>query len=258
MPSMPACVGCLGLRRWAPRLWRRARSWQACWTRRASLTRRGCCDLIMLIMQGAPARLCSAWAPCQCALAAPAKCPHSPHPACDPQLHSSAEHVCFTCMLHASAPSGCPACAAAERKAGERGARVRDRGPGEPRAREHLPCIFPATTCWVAQPCAPLCTPIGFHFITSCLLPPCSQSGRRGAVTIATNMAGRGTDILLGGNPGAPQQWVCSAVPCCSTVCGGAWCGAALPPGPAVATRAECTASPASTICASQSLSNRI
>ena len=28
-----------------------------------------------------------------------------------------------------------------------------------------------------------------------------AQGGRRGAVTIATNMAGRGTDILLGGNP---------------------------------------------------------
>ena len=28
-----------------------------------------------------------------------------------------------------------------------------------------------------------------------------SQAGRRGAVTIATNMAGRGTDIVLGGNP---------------------------------------------------------
>ena len=27
------------------------------------------------------------------------------------------------------------------------------------------------------------------------------QAGRYGAVTIATNMAGRGTDILLGGNP---------------------------------------------------------
>lgn len=29
-----------------------------------------------------------------------------------------------------------------------------------------------------------------------------AQAGRKGAVTIATNMAGRGTDILLGGNPG--------------------------------------------------------
>src|SRR3954453_19756710 len=28
-----------------------------------------------------------------------------------------------------------------------------------------------------------------------------AQAGRRGAVTVATNMAGRGTDILLGGNP---------------------------------------------------------
>ena len=28
-----------------------------------------------------------------------------------------------------------------------------------------------------------------------------AQSGRKGAVTIATNMAGRGTDILLGGSP---------------------------------------------------------
>jgi preprotein translocase subunit SecA len=29
-----------------------------------------------------------------------------------------------------------------------------------------------------------------------------AQAGRKGAVTIATNMAGRGTDIVLGGNPG--------------------------------------------------------
>ncbi len=28
-----------------------------------------------------------------------------------------------------------------------------------------------------------------------------AQAGREGAVTLATNMAGRGTDILLGGNP---------------------------------------------------------
>ena len=28
-----------------------------------------------------------------------------------------------------------------------------------------------------------------------------AQSGRKGGVTISTNMAGRGTDILLGGNP---------------------------------------------------------
>src|SRR5438093_4516836 len=51
-----------------------------------------------------------------------------------------------------------------------------------------------------------------------------AQAGRKGAVTIATNMAGRGTDILLGGNPdflardllrkqnidplsATPQQW---------------------------------------------------
>ncbi|MCR6679713.1 hypothetical protein NVV43_30355, partial [Escherichia marmotae] len=31
--------------------------------------------------------------------------------------------------------------------------------------------------------------------------PIVAQAGQRGAVTIATNMAGRGTDILLGGNP---------------------------------------------------------
>src|SRR5262249_56216363 len=30
-----------------------------------------------------------------------------------------------------------------------------------------------------------------------------AQAGRRGAVTIATNMAGRGTDIILGGNADA-------------------------------------------------------
>jgi preprotein translocase subunit SecA len=35
-----------------------------------------------------------------------------------------------------------------------------------------------------------------------------AQAGRKGTVTIATNMAGRGTDILLGGNPDAmARQW---------------------------------------------------
>ena len=33
-----------------------------------------------------------------------------------------------------------------------------------------------------------------------------AQAGRKGAVTIATNMAGRGTDIILGGDPGALQK----------------------------------------------------
>ena len=35
-----------------------------------------------------------------------------------------------------------------------------------------------------------------------------AQAGRKGAVTIATNMAGRGTDILLGGNPEAMAREV--------------------------------------------------
>ena len=38
-----------------------------------------------------------------------------------------------------------------------------------------------------------------------------AQAGRPGSVTVATNMAGRGTDIILGGNPAgtdvAPEQW---------------------------------------------------
>ena len=33
-----------------------------------------------------------------------------------------------------------------------------------------------------------------------------AQAGRRGAVTIATNMAGRGVDIILGGNPASPEE----------------------------------------------------
>src|SRR4249919_1368678 len=38
-----------------------------------------------------------------------------------------------------------------------------------------------------------------------------SQAGRRGSVTIATNMAGRGTDILLGGNPEFMTRQQCLA-----------------------------------------------
>ena len=34
-----------------------------------------------------------------------------------------------------------------------------------------------------------------------------AQAGKRGAVTIATNMAGRGVDIKLGGNPGEPSEY---------------------------------------------------
>ena len=34
-----------------------------------------------------------------------------------------------------------------------------------------------------------------------------AQAGRRGAVTIATNMAGRGVDIRLGGNPATEEQY---------------------------------------------------
>lgn len=33
-----------------------------------------------------------------------------------------------------------------------------------------------------------------------------AQAGRKGAVTIATNMAGRGVDIILGGNPPSPED----------------------------------------------------
>ena len=34
-----------------------------------------------------------------------------------------------------------------------------------------------------------------------------AQAGKKGAVTIATNMAGRGVDIKLGGNPGSPEMY---------------------------------------------------
>jgi preprotein translocase subunit SecA len=33
-----------------------------------------------------------------------------------------------------------------------------------------------------------------------------AQAGRQGAVTVATNVAGRGVDILLGGNPATPEE----------------------------------------------------
>ena len=36
-----------------------------------------------------------------------------------------------------------------------------------------------------------------------------AQAGRKGAVTVSTNMAGRGTDILLGGNPEAMARDYC-------------------------------------------------
>ena len=36
-----------------------------------------------------------------------------------------------------------------------------------------------------------------------------AQAGRKGAVTVSTNMAGRGTDILLGGNPEAMTRDYC-------------------------------------------------
>jgi preprotein translocase subunit SecA len=34
-----------------------------------------------------------------------------------------------------------------------------------------------------------------------------AQAGKKGAVTIATNMAGRGVDVKLGGNPGSPDMY---------------------------------------------------
>ena len=37
-----------------------------------------------------------------------------------------------------------------------------------------------------------------------------AQAGKQGAVTIATNMAGRGTDIMLGGNVTYMQRPPCA------------------------------------------------
>ena len=61
-----------------------------------------------------------------------------------------------------------------------------------------------------------------------------AQAGRKGAVTVSTNMAGRGTDILLGGNPEAMTRDYCLknrlAMPyaAASAVIGG-WRGKPLP-----------------------------
>ena len=38
-----------------------------------------------------------------------------------------------------------------------------------------------------------------------------AQAGRKGAVTVATNMAGRGTDIMLGGNPRPCAEEACAS-----------------------------------------------
>jgi preprotein translocase subunit SecA len=64
-----------------------------------------------------------------------------------------------------------------------------------------------------------------------------AQAGRKGAVTVATNMAGRGTDILLGGNPEFMAREYCLknrlAIPYApaSSVIGAAVDGAAANPG---------------------------
>ncbi len=72
-----------------------------------------------------------------------------------------------------------------------------------------------------------------------------AQAGRKGAVTVATNMAGRGTDILLGGNPEFMAREYCLknrlAIPYApaSSVIGAAADGAALLPTPARTGRAR-------------------
>jgi preprotein translocase subunit SecA len=49
-----------------------------------------------------------------------------------------------------------------------------------------------------------------------------AQAGRKGAVTIATNMAGRGVDILLGGKPEPPEEQQASQAEAASTPAEGA------------------------------------
>ena len=62
-----------------------------------------------------------------------------------------------------------------------------------------------------------------------------AQAGRKGTVTVSTNMAGRGTDILLGGNPEAMTRDYCLknrlAIPyaAASAVIGGDGVGASAP-----------------------------
>ncbi len=48
-----------------------------------------------------------------------------------------------------------------------------------------------------------------------------AQAGRKGAVTVSTNMAGRGTDILLGGNPEAMTREYFLKNKTCYSVCSG-------------------------------------
>src|SRR5277367_4585378 len=73
-----------------------------------------------------------------------------------------------------------------------------------------------------------------------------SQAGRKGTVTVSTNMAGRGTDILLGGNPEAMTRDYCLKnklalpyAPASSVI------GAAIPTDPGTETAAQADASQA-------------
>ena len=58
-----------------------------------------------------------------------------------------------------------------------------------------------------------------------------AQAGRKGAVTISTNMAGRGTDILLGGNPEALARAEVGPPPELPVSVDGAAAGPGHPPG---------------------------
>src|SRR6266404_8032546 len=69
--------------------------------------------------------------------------------------------------------------------------RVRNSGLPPSRMSVPRPAMLVAT---VTAPLRPACATMRESRIVA-------QAGRKGAVTVATNMAGRGTDILLGGNP---------------------------------------------------------